>query len=179
MHVFLCGPIHVGKSTVVQNVLRQLILKKTICAGGFVTYPGIAPDRDIYISSVWEPKKYYPANKVAQRGPASSYPFPQVFDTLGVSIILRSKTYSDLLCMDELGFFEQEAICFQNAVLQCLEESIPVFGVVKEKPVPWLDAIKNHPAVEIISVSEENRNTVTPSIVKVLEASLDKRYSNR
>ena len=116
---------------------------------------------------------------MAQRGPASSYPFPQVFDTLGVSIILRSKTYSDLLCMDELGFFEQEAICFQNAVLQCLEESIPVFGVVKEKPVPWLDAIKNHPAVEIISVSEENRNTVTPSIVKVLEASLDKRYSNR
>ena len=178
MHVFLCGPVHIGKSTAIQKAIQQLSLKYPIQLGGFITYPGLTPDLDIYISPAWKSKKYHLENRVAKRNRVSSSPFPQVFDTLGVSILEQSKTHKkNLLCMDELGFFEKEAYQFQKAVLQCLEEETPILGAVKEAPIPWLDSIKEHPNVELISISLENRDRIPAMIVDILEPSLKKGYS--
>jgi len=176
MHVFLCGPVHVGKSTAIQKAIQQLSQKYPIQLGGFITYPGITPDLDIYISPAWEPKKYHPENRVAKRNRVSSFPFPQVFDTLGVSILEQSKMHKkNLLCMDELGFFEKESYQFQKAVLQCLQEETPILGAVKEAPIPWLDGIKNHPNVKLIPISLENRDRIPSVIAEILESSLKKR----
>lgn len=172
MHVFLCGPSNIGKSTIIQNTVKELNLTIPIHIGGFVTYPGMREDKDIYLCRAWGEKKYEPENRVATRDSLFPYPFPQVFNTLGVSILEESKAYKNLLCMDELGFIEQNAYGFQNAVLQCLEENTPILGVVKESPVPWLDQIKRHSKAKLIYVSLNNRNEITHTIVKILKSSI-------
>ena len=178
MHVFLCGPRHIGKSTIVKNVIRKLASRTPICLGGFVTHTGRGNNMNIYISSAEGPLKYEADNCVAVRNPDSAYPFPQTFDSLGVSIIEKSKRLSNLICMDELGFFESEAYGFQDVVLQCLGETLPIIGVVKEAPVPWLEGIKNHPQVELITLTKENRDHLVSHIISILESSINKRYNS-
>ena len=39
--------------------------------------------------------------------------------------------------MDELGFFESEALNFQKQVLKCLASPIPVLGVIKPLSTPF------------------------------------------
>lgn len=172
MHIFLYGPSNTGKSTIIQSVIKELDMTTPIHLGGFITYPGPGTDRDIYISPAWGEKKYETENKVAKRSSVFPYPFPKVFNTLGVSILKKSRTFKNLLCMDELGFIEQNAYSFQDEVLQCLEADIPIIGVVKESPVPWLNQIKRHRKVELISVSKDNRDEIAPQIVKILGSSI-------
>jgi len=177
MHVILYGPRHIGKSTIVKNVIRQLNLQRSIRLGGFITYAGRGKDLNIYMSPAEGVRKYDVDNCVAKRTSDYAYPFPKIFDTLGVSILEKCKPISDLICMDELGFLEGEAFVFQNAVLRCLDETVPVLGVVKDEPVPWLELIKKHPQAELIAISPKNRDYIVPHILNILEASINKRYS--
>lgn len=174
MHVFLYGQMDIGKSTVIQSVVTNLIEDLNIKLGGFVTYPGIGIDRDIYISSTTEIRKYEITNRVAKRNNHNATGIPEIFNTFGVSILKKSN-YANLLCMDELGFLEKDATLFQNVVLKYIDEDIPILGVVKEAPIPWLNSIKFHPKVELVNITIENRNTIVPIIVEKLKSTLIKR----
>ncbi|HZK01869.1 MAG TPA: nucleoside-triphosphatase [Anaerovoracaceae bacterium] len=174
MHVFLCGPIKIGKSTVIQKVINELKLETSICLGGFVTHPGLGSDRDIYISPAWEDEEYESKNRVANRGLMLPTSFPEVFNHMGTSILQR-KSSRNLICMDELGFLEEKAFDFQNAVLRLLDENIPILGVVKEVHVPWLESVKTHPSVKLINISLDNRNAIVKNIVNILKPSVIKK----
>lgn len=62
--------------------------------------------------------------------------------------------------MDEIGVREAECTHFHHAILQALERDIPVLGVVQIRPGGFLDEIRNHPSVELITVTKENREQV-------------------
>lgn len=175
MHIFICGPIHIGKSTIVKKVISNLITEFKIKIGGFVTHTGINDDRNIYISPFCGEKKYENSNMIAKRDILVPFSAPQVFDTLGVSLLQDSKKYADLICMDELGFLEKYSFEFQNAVIKRLDENIPVLGIIKDIPVAWYDKIINHPNTEIFRITLENRNTLTPLITDKLKTILIKR----
>ncbi len=172
MHVFLLGPKNIGKSTIIKKVIATLTTEQKIKVGGFSTYPGIGDDMDIYISAFNDTRKYEIKNKVAKRNIYGATGIPDVFNSLGMSILQNSK--SDLICMDELGFLEQDAPLFQNIILKCLGEDIPILGVIKDTPIFWLNSIKYHPNVELIPITLENRNTIVPLIVKKLKRAVKK-----
>jgi nucleoside-triphosphatase len=90
---------------------------------------------------------------------------PYTFESKGVAILKEClQSPPDLLIMDELGVFENEAFEFQRLVFECLNSSIPVIGVVKAKSSPFLDAIRNRDDVETITVTKENRNEIRKNL---------------
>ena len=75
------------------------------------------------------------------------------------------KAYSDLIVMDELGFFESNAALFQNKVLEILDSDTPVLGVLKQKDIPFLNNIRNRNDVTIFVVTHGNRDEVFPVVL--------------
>ena len=174
MHIFISGPRNIGKSTLVRRTVGRLTDHFELKPGGFSTYPGLGNDLDIYMSPYCEIRKYNDLHRIAKRNLHKVVGIPEVFNTLGVSILHNSQEYADLICMDELGFLENDALQFQTAVVECLNGNIPILGVIKEVYVPWYDIIKNHPKVELISITLENRNTLIDKIVQKIMVSLQK-----
>lgn len=160
MHVFLTGEKQVGKSTVIARTLSLL----KITPGGFKTYFG--PDRDaanklLYMNSFAEPKIFREENAVARF--TADHP-PQVltqkFDTCGVELIRSARSGSDLVLMDECGYLERDALLFHNEIIDALNGSTPVLGVLKlgSKGRSWTDRIREHPKVRLNTVDKGNRD---------------------
>lgn len=158
MNIFLTGEVQVGKSTVIAKTLSLL----KITPGGFKTYFG--PDRDspnklLYMNSAAEPKIFRKENAVArfiEGRPGQA--LTRKFDTYGVDLIRSAKTSSSLILMDECGELECDALVFQNEVIDTLDGSMPVFGVLKLASGGWTNIIRNHSKVKLLTVTLENRD---------------------
>jgi nucleoside-triphosphatase len=167
MHLFLTGEIQVGKSTIINKAVQSLGRP----VGGFRTVAGnYAPDgsSDIFIISTGDKMNCCnDSNRVAHRTgvPGKGFTtFPQVFDTVGASLLRRAGEYP-LIIMDELGFMESRALEFQKAVFERLDEDVPVLGVVKPMKTDFLDRIRAHEKVNILSVDVFNREDVLKGIL--------------
>lgn len=168
-HVLLTGNIQVGKSTIIKKVIDALDIRP----GGFKTSWGAArPDgtADLFLLGMDETPS---SNKIAARRLGSGRgvtAFPEVFDTVGPRLFDEA-SHSSLIIMDELGFIEKNAMAFQNAVLSTLDGSIPVLGVVRNMQTPFLDTVRAHPNVDVIFVTEKNRDDIFLQILDLFKKS--------
>ncbi len=172
MHVFLKGPIQIGKSTAVLKSIERLSIEKSLVPCGFLTHAGLFEDFDLYISALGEPAVYDDRHRIAHRSDKGAFGITGTFDSLGVELLEDAQKKGGLICMDELGFLEKEAFQFQEAVLACLDGSVPVLGVIKGKTVPWHEKITSHPSVTVIEVTLENRSEVVDQVLAAFNASL-------
>jgi nucleoside-triphosphatase THEP1 len=85
--------------------------------------------------------------------------FAEVFDKQGAEFV-ETSGQRDLIIMDELGIMEADSTLFISAVLAKLDGTAPILGVVKKREHPFLDAVKNHRNVEVITVDEYNRDGI-------------------
>jgi len=160
-NLFLTGPIQIGKSTAINRALE--ILNPTNIEGFRTIGTNFTAngDSDVVI---------YPANKspdighvVAHRGNGSREVFPTIFDRYGPEYL---KNDADLILMDELGFLETEAHIFQHAVIQAIEKSTSVLGVIRYgKNTTFLDNLRKREDITILMVTEKNRNEIPEKIV--------------
>ncbi|MDD4509952.1 MAG: nucleoside-triphosphatase [Oscillospiraceae bacterium] len=161
MHLFLTGKVRVGKSTIVQQVLQEY--RGTV--GGFRTILGPLMEdggSDVFMIDINESKELgcRPENRVARRIGTTKYEgFPEAFDRIGTAL-LRAAQGKDLIVMDELGFMESEAHEFQQAVIDCLDGTIPILGVVKPASTPFLEQVHKHFHTTLMEVTEQNREHV-------------------
>ncbi len=160
MHVFLTGRTQIGKSTLIQKYVETFSLKTC----GFATFWGPPAEdggRRLYMHPFGKIGPCTEENLLARFLPQSpsATRFPQVFDTLGVSLLTPCEG-ADLLIMDELGFLESDSPAFQAAVLSALDGPLPVFGVIKPRPQPFLDTVRAHPKVRLIEVTPETRDEI-------------------
>ncbi|MFI3313233.1 MAG: nucleoside-triphosphatase [Eubacteriales bacterium] len=144
-HIFLTGLRGVGKSTVLTKVLGKFQGK----IGGFQT---IWRENSLYLMDFGE-KNVTADRLVAGRSDLVRWRDSQKFDHIAPQLL----TESDVIVMDELGFFEGNSPRFQQWVFQCLDGETPVIGVIKPQHTDFLDKIRNHPQVEVIWVTETNR----------------------
>ena len=171
-HIFLTGAVQSGKSTVMEKVLSGL----DVTVGGFRS--GSGPDRHeadrwLYLWDVAGEPVYDEAHRVAHITPEDRQSFPDRFDALGCESLRRAKNSGvDLILMDECGFLERDATEFQADVLCTLDGDIPVFGVVRLRSSGWTDAIRNHPKVTLITVTEENRDELPERIISLLQQNI-------
>lgn len=165
MHIFLTGPIQVGKSTIIRRTLGQL--NQTY--GGFKTYFG--PDRRfqdrlLYLNGAAEPKFFSTDHGIAI---FKKDCLPQVddarFNTDGVALIQRAKANAAMIIMDECGNLERNALTFQREIINTLDGDKPVLGVIKCDSNGWTDTIRNHKKVTLITVTYENRNDLPAYLV--------------
>lgn len=170
MHIFLTGERRIGKSTILDRVIK---LSKAQLLG-FQTRPSFDP-KACLTGFVLQDLTGGTSAVIGSLTDAGLWVgHPEVFDDIGVRAVSFDKESLEdwqrrghfvLLIMDELGFFEQDASCFQEQVFRCLDqERIPVLGVLKRKRTPFLDAVSTHPKVSLFCVEEANRE-VLPEVV--------------
>ena len=167
--VFLTGPIQIGKTSIIKDVLSQLNLSY----GGFQTYFGIdrrAENRFLYINSADQDYRYESENRLVSFVENKR---PQVdrgqFDNYGADLIRLARASKELIVMDECGNFEKEALIFQQEILRTLAADKPVLGVIKESSWGFTDRIRSHPQVCLLEVTKENRQTLAAEIIKMFQ----------
>lgn len=158
--IFLTGEIQIGKSTVLTKTLTLL----NITPRGFKTYFG--PDRAssnklLYMNYAAAPHQYSPEMAVAQFTNQAVLPLTEKFDTFGTELVRSARTAEQLIVMDECGVIERDALLFQAEILDTLDSPNSVLGVIKlSSQGSWTDKIINHPQVQLLTVTEENRDAL-------------------
>ncbi|MDU9375613.1 hypothetical protein McpSp1_01900 [Methanocorpusculaceae archaeon Sp1] len=152
-HLFLTGDVQVGKSTILRRVIDEL----DVSVSGFLTMavPGVEGCSDIFLVDAKDPvcsEKCHLAHRVPGKMPEVH---EEIFVAIGVPLLLNAK--GPLILMDELGWMESSSYAFQQAVFAVLDGDVPVLGIVRDKRLAFLDAVRDHPAVEVLVVTRENR----------------------
>ena len=169
MHVFLTGEVQIGKSTAINRALDVLSMN----TGGFRTIFLNRSDvnRTLHILDAGRADDVANSeNAIAEFDKNAPRVFIELFETLGVEYIRRAISSAQLIIMDECGTLETDAAKFKQTILESLEGAKPILGVIKAKESAWLDQLKQHPNVRLITVTLENRDNVPAEIVKVLSS---------
>lgn len=167
-HIFLTGEPEVGKSTILKRAIETLNIKTT----GFITLPYYIEGtrQGFYLSSLVEVNKYSNNTPISvQVGVKQCIGIKETFETLGVESLQKSCRDNQIIVMDELGRLEREAIKFQTQVMNCLDHSQGVVGVLKLCQESWLENIRKRKDVLILEVTKENREDIFTKVLVELE----------
>lgn len=176
MHIFLTGPVQVGKSTIIRKTLDAL----QITPAGFrsVSVPDLADGQmSVYIIPAGAAA---PAmgdfNRVGIRKGAGRgiEKIPEAFERAGVQT-LQGAEHARLILMDEVGRMESQAQHFSERILELLDGPVPILGVVQKiADTPLTNAIRKHPNVQIVEVSVENREEKAREVLTLVSKELDR-----
>ena len=85
----------------------------------------------------------------------------EVFESLGVKL-LSDVSDDGVIIMDEIGYMETGAEHFCRKVIETFDGDIPVIAAIKdtEKEYRYLQLIKDHPKVYLLSLNVDNREEV-------------------
>ena len=154
-HIFLTGKKQIGKSTLLQKILKNY----QGTADGFLTVRTkeyLGDQNSVHMYHLTESRDPNEQNLLFVCGKANEHT-ADTFNCLGCRILSMCSDCS-LLIMDELGPHEAKAALFREEILHLLDGQIPVLGVLQEPAEACWPEIVNHPNVEIITLSESNRN---------------------
>ncbi|HXL03555.1 MAG: hypothetical protein GX872_08980 [Firmicutes bacterium] len=153
-NLFLTGPKHVGKSTIIFSALR----KYPIDLGGF-RVDKVFQGRRLRAFRIVDLKTCSSAEiSTARKGGWDIH--IEAFETVGAEAVRRGIRSRALIVMDELGRFEIPAHGFRQAVAEALDSSVPVIGVLKEDDNPFLNEIRSREDIEVLKVTKENRDEI-------------------
>lgn len=167
---FLTGDLHVGKSVLIRRIIDSLASLNT---GGFQTsrYYNGKKLEGFYIEDIAKghegPKEQFIGRCINENHWVS---IPSTFDDYGVKILEEClKNSTNLIVMDELGFFENDAIRFQNMVSMVLDSETPVLGVLKQAETPFLNMIQNRKDVNVFTITKDNRDEMFSVIMDKIQ----------
>lgn len=169
MHALIVGPRQVGKSTLIQKVLKDL----NHPVWGFATKKETSildPElgHPIYIYDAVGPRIQTEENLVGYCWDRRPIVYTEVFESFAQKLQTPPKDGSVIL-MDELGFMESKAENFCSTVLRYLDGDIPIIAAVKDKSTPFLDAVKSHPNCKCFFISEENREELSEEVLAFMK----------
>lgn len=165
-HLFLTGEKRVGKSTLLQELIR---MKGMDCAGFETRHIEINGLRRAHILHGLIDMPPYENDCICcvRINERMSVPVLPVFEQNGTVILQKSMdSSSPYLLMDELGKLEREAEHFINQIMECLDSDKRVLGVLQMCHAPHIEAIKSRNDVTILQVTEENRDDLLDMLIK-------------
>lgn len=156
-HIFYIGPRGIGKSTLLQKHLAQL----DGTYAGFRTVKVPCGDSfSVHMLPVDKMETPSEANFLFCRDGKRNYAENALrFDSIGCGILSDAEG-AELIIMDELGSAESAAKAFQRRVLELLDGDSPILGVLQEGESAFQKKVASHPKVELIYVTEENRDNL-------------------
>ncbi len=163
-NIFLTGKKHIGKSTLIQNVLDGL----NVSIGGYVTERIIKGNKKSYIvRSLYDNKESYCIANIDIVN-CSREIFMDSFDVGIVSILEKSFKNSDIIVLDELGFFENDSQKFKYKIYELLDSDRIVFGVIKDHDCEFLNNIRKRNDILLIKITKENREEILNKLIKII-----------
>lgn len=170
-NIFVTGPIHSGKSTVIKQVITKL---PGFNIGGFRTLPIYSTNKKqgFIFRSLEGEKQTFAHVDLDNTNQFDIYKFDHsVFEKLGVSTLTKALLKSDIILMDEIGMMEQQAEAFVRLIVKCLDAPQIVLGVVQKRASWFLEILKERSDSKIFVVTKSNRESMIDKIVKLLKQS--------
>lgn len=167
-HLFLTGEKGVGKSTLLKKILKEL----SGPIGGFFTVrrfgvfpkePDLATVHLLRAGTQEGPSEKNLLFVCGQQDPQTK----ERFELLGCQA-LQSANEARWIVMDEVGPHEEQAQKFREAVLQILDGEVPVLGVLQKADSVFLKEIAEHSAVQVITVTEDDRESIFAVCCEIL-----------
>ena len=92
-----------------------------------------------------------------------------MFDDVGCRL-LEFGDDTKLVVIDEIGNMERDAERYSDKIMSLLDRTdVRILGVLQKKADSALaEAIRKHPNVRIIEVTEENRDKLVPVVIGLL-----------
>ena len=169
--ILLMGRPRVGKTTTVKEVVKRLPGR----VGGFYTeeIKERGQRQGFKIVTLDGQEGILAHVDVRSRYRVSKYGVDLVsLERVGVTAIQHAIVASDCVVIDEIGKMELFSAAFKEAVLAAIESDKLVLGTIMLRSHPWADAIKAHPRVTLIKVTEANRDTAVRLILDSLSKGL-------
>lgn len=164
MHSFIVSAPGVGKSTLIQRVLKELHRP----VYGFLT----RKEKDIWDPVLGNPIYIYPAegpfirtveNLVGHCKDLRPVVYQEAFDRFAPRL-WEPVPHGAVILMDEIGFMEASSEAFCNGIFRLLDGDIPVLAAVKDKDTPFLQTVRNHPKAICYHLTENNREALFQQI---------------
>lgn len=92
-----------------------------------------------------------------------------VFNTKGVQFLQESLNERDILIFNKIGFLECKAEKFTREVIRAFNSPKTVIALLKKVNCDYINYIANRKDVNIFNASEDNKDYVKDSIVKLLK----------
>lgn len=154
MNTFLTGVPGVGKSTIIEEAIRELRNYGKSVAGYYTTRE-ITPERKTF----WL-NDYVTGDSVLMADGDADGNFDVNLDAFNVFAVNAIGRSADVVVLDELGVFEEPCETFKTAVHDLLSKSQTVLGVLKLRDGEFLDSIRARGDVKITEVTFENRDSL-------------------
>ncbi len=166
--ILLMGRPQVGKTTIIKEVVKRLPGR----VGGFYTEEirEHGQRQGFRIVTLDGQEGILAHVDVRSRYRVSKYGVNLVsLEKIGVAAVQRAIAASDYVVIDEIGKMELFSPAFKEAVLAAIESDRLVLGTILLRSHPWADAIKAHPRVTLIKITEVNRDGAVQLILDALQ----------
>jgi nucleoside-triphosphatase len=157
MRVLLTGPPRCGKTTLVERVVEG-VRGRVRLAGFFTSEVRDGGDRSGFDVVALDGRRGVLSRKGGRGGPrVGSYSVDLgSFERIGVAALQDPS--AEAFVIDEIGLMELHSRAFKEAVTALLDGPRPVLATIRYKSEPFCDSIKARPEVELIVVSQANRD---------------------
>ena len=170
-NILLTGKPRTGKTTIIEDVVKRFTkdgagepatLEKTGC-GGFYTGEikeggkrmGFAISTLEGAEGILSHADIKGPHRVGRYGVNLAD-----LERIAVPSMLEAAANRRLIIIDEIGKMELFSPKFKEAVVHCLNSTVPLLGTIMEARNPFTDRIKERPDVTLIRVTAENRDSL-------------------
>lgn len=170
MHALIIGARGVGKSTLIRRVLQEL--NRPLFGFETKKETALADERSgspVYIYEAGKEHLQTGDNLVGYCLNRRSTPIPSGFDRYAPKL-LTPIADGCIVEMDEIGFMESKSEAFCRAVMTLLDGNAPVIAAVKDKDIPFLEAVRAHPNARCFHITPENRDALYFEVLEFMKA---------
>ena len=173
MHALIVGDRGVGKSTLIRRILKEL--NRPVF--GFETKKEEQledPLRGcpIYIYDAGKPHCQAAENFIGYHRDTDFDAFTAAFDRYAPKL-MATVPEEAIVELDEIGFLEAKSEAFCQAVLGLLDGSRPVIAAVKNRDIPFLNQIREHPKARCFYITPDNRDTLYQEVLTFMKQQLE------
>ena len=167
MKIFLTGQKQIGKSTCIQECIREL--HKSVC--GFVTLPFYEGTRrsGFYLHALHAMENN--DQRFSIQHETWNEVIPGVFDTFGKELLIQAKAYENrILILDEIGHLEQNEEHYLKTLLEVIDKFPNILGVLKKYDIQYIHEIAAREDVTVLDLDKESYEDVKHYILTAMEA---------
>jgi len=175
-NLFVTGRPGVGKTTLIHRVLEDV----AVTVGGFTTSEIREAGRRVgfTITDLAGPEGVlaHVDRKAGYR--VGRYGVSQeALERVGVPALRAAVDDAELVVMDEIGRMELCSEAFREAVAAALDSPRAVLGTIQDRSNAFLDAVRRRGDVEVVRVTEGNREAARTRVLEKIERILASRAS--